>query len=217
MRILSRDFTALEKIVLLVLVLVLMGLGYYQFVDQPVRKGIAEAEAQSEQLQEKLDVVQRRLDEYYGRVEELEKERELGRMMPSYNAAEEELQIVNRVLETSEEYAVAFQDVTVDNAQVRRNFTLFFTAADFESAKGILTRLSNSSVRCLIANVECSGVEAIELFEIPIGEGENAETIVQARQVPSVVNVKADGAFYETTVGANTDPALEADRTPETA
>ena len=40
MKILSRDFTLKEKILLLLLSAVLVGLFYYQFVDQPVRMAL---------------------------------------------------------------------------------------------------------------------------------------------------------------------------------
>ena len=43
MKILSRDFTLKEKILLLLLALVLIVLGYYQFIDKPCRRDIAEA------------------------------------------------------------------------------------------------------------------------------------------------------------------------------
>ena len=43
MKVLSRSFSLKEKILLLLLSLILVGLAYYQFVDQPVRSALATA------------------------------------------------------------------------------------------------------------------------------------------------------------------------------
>ena len=40
MKVMSRDFTLLEKLMLILLVLILLGLAYYYFVDQPVRSTV---------------------------------------------------------------------------------------------------------------------------------------------------------------------------------
>ena len=43
MKIMSRDFTTREKIMLLVLTLILLAAGYYAVIDQPIRTAINEA------------------------------------------------------------------------------------------------------------------------------------------------------------------------------
>ena len=50
MKILSRDFTLKEKLLMLLLGLVLVGLAYYNFVDQPVRTSLASAEAEADYI-----------------------------------------------------------------------------------------------------------------------------------------------------------------------
>ena len=188
MKLLSRDFTSLEKLVLLVLILVLMGLGYYQFVDQPIRQGIEEAHAERDKLQVELNNINIRISDYNYRAQELEAARELRQPMPSYNASEEELRILNDILSASQDYSFNVDKITLEDEQIRRNFTLSFTAPSFEAAKGIFTRLSASRVRCLIGNIECGGID--------VEDG-------------NVVNVTADGTFYETRVDAVTDAVLE--------
>ena len=58
MKVLSRDFTLKEKILLLILSLALIGLAYYQFIDQSVRSELAIAQSEKESLQVELDAVQ---------------------------------------------------------------------------------------------------------------------------------------------------------------
>ncbi len=57
MKILSRDFTLVEKILLTILGVILVVLVYYRFVDQPVRTAINTAVSERETLQSELDVV----------------------------------------------------------------------------------------------------------------------------------------------------------------
>ena len=61
MKVLSRDFTLKEKILLLILSLALIGLAYYQFIDQSVRSELAIAQSEKESLQVELDAVQMQL------------------------------------------------------------------------------------------------------------------------------------------------------------
>ena len=61
MKALSRSFTLKEKILLLLLSLVLVGLAYYQFVDQPVRSALAQAQAEADSLSMELNAVNSKL------------------------------------------------------------------------------------------------------------------------------------------------------------
>ncbi|MBR3570934.1 MAG: type II secretion system protein M [Oscillibacter sp.] len=189
MKILSRDFTVWEKLVLLVLVIALMALGYYRLIDQPVRQGIEEAHAQRDKLQADLADVNRRISDYETRVAELDEARELRQFMPSYNGSEEELQILNGILSASDNYSLNVEKITLEGNQIRRKFSFSFSVPDFESVRGIFARLSASRVRCLIGNVDCSGLS------------KNADG--------TSISVRADGAFYETLSDATSDVALE--------
>ena len=54
MKIMSRDFTTREKIMLLVLTLILLAAGYYAVIDQPIRTAINEAKSQQDELNTEL-------------------------------------------------------------------------------------------------------------------------------------------------------------------
>ena len=189
MKILSRDFTALEKLILLILVLILMGLGYYRFIDQPVRKGIEEAEAQYEKLQSDLNDVNFRIQEYLDRLDELNEAKELRQSMPSYNSSEEEIRILNDILGEAQSYSFNVDKITLTGNQIRRSFTFSFTASNFATVQRIFTRLSDSRIRCLIGNIEYGGLNAA-----PDGD---------------FINVRANGAFYETLMDAERDAVID--------
>ena len=191
MKLLSRDFTALEKLVLLVLVLLLMGLGYYRFIDQPVRQGIEEAEAQQEKLQADLNDVEGRIQDYLNRLDELNQAKELRQSMPSYNSSEEEIRILNGVLGAALNYSFNMEKVTLSGNQIRRNFTFSFESPDFGNVRDIFTGLSNSRVRCLIGNVEYGGLK------------------IDPESKRVSVSVRANGAFYETLMDAEHDALID--------
>ena len=70
MKILSRDFTRGEKIILVILAFVLVGLAYYQFVDKTVRESIEKANAEAEAIQVELTGVNAKIQ----RMEEMQAE-----------------------------------------------------------------------------------------------------------------------------------------------
>ena len=61
MKRLSRDFTRGEKVLLLILALVLVGLAYYFVVDRPVRSAMESARAEKEALVTELTTLQARI------------------------------------------------------------------------------------------------------------------------------------------------------------
>ena len=62
MKVFSRAFTLREKLLLMVLCLLLLGVFYVQCVDMPVREGIAAAENERASLETELMVVEAKLD-----------------------------------------------------------------------------------------------------------------------------------------------------------
>ena len=195
MKILSRDFTLKEKVLLLVLVVLLLGLGYYWFVDQPVRQQLENCAAQESSLQIELTAVQRKAAELERMKTELEaiQARDGVSLMSSYNASKEEVKLLNDVLAGTEQYAISFSDVSREGDQIRRNFSLQFTAPNHQDIARILGQLAESSQRCIIADIRCSR--------------ERGRTEEDAGKF----TVDATATFYETMVGGTPDAALPAE------
>ena len=194
MKVLSRDFTLKEKILLLILSLALIGLAYYQFIDQPVRRELDAAISEKETLQIELDAVQMQLAQLKRMEKELEslsKNNTMG-IMGSYNNSKAEIALLNDILEDTQQYSIVFSDVTRNGDLIRRNFTLQFTVSGYEEAVQILTRLSRSECRCRLGNVYC--------------ESEDGNVLRGA------VSVSATATFYETMVGGKADAGLPKDQ-----
>ena len=196
MKILSRDFTLAERILLIFLGLVLVGLTYYRFVDQPVRTALRTAQSEKESLQVELDGVELQIQRLTKMQNELQtlKDGETVSMMASYNNSKAELALLNDALSIATKYAVTFAEVTRDGDQIRRDFTLQFTAPNYDAVVQIFSDLADSPYRCLIGDITCSTGRRQEMAEI---------------------NVNATATFYETMVGGTPDAGLPADKSAD--
>ena len=87
MKILSRDFSTREKVLIVILVAILIVLGYYWLVDTPVRNGIAEADAEMQSAELELTAVSAKIGEMQRMQAELDALGSEGRgaSMASYN------------------------------------------------------------------------------------------------------------------------------------
>lgn len=192
MKMLSRDFTLKEKILVLLLILVLLALAYYQFVDQPVRSAIEKAEAENAALETELDAVQIRLAQLKRMQNELDGLSSDGSVkpMPSYNNSQQVNTLLNNVLGDLG-YNITFSNVRRNGNQIRRSISLQFTASSYETVELIMKQLSNNEYRCLLENVSCTA-----------RGGDVTE---------NVISVTATLTFYETMVGGTPDAGLPAD------
>ena len=111
--------------------------------------------------------------------------------MGSYNSSKPETAFLHTVLADVPDYTISFDEVTREGDQIRRNFTLNFTTASYDSAEKIIKNLTSGDYRCLIGDMSCSVENGI-------------------------TSVTLQGTFYETMVGGTPDSALPADQT-ETA
>jgi len=188
-KIMSRDFTRTEKILIVVLALILLGLVYYQFVDKTVRASITNAQSEAQMLQTELDAAQARLaaaQNVKRSMDELEVSGQKS-WMGSYNNSKAEVTFLNAILADTLQYSVTFSNVTRTGNQIRRSFTLEYRTGSYASAHEIMARLSQSHDRCLVSDASCSQ--------------ENDGTVV----------VRQAATFYETMVGGVPDAGLPAD------
>ena len=191
MKIFSRDFTLKEKILLLILCILLLGLAYYQFVDQPVRSAIQTANAEREIMETELTAVQAKLMKLEQMKNELDALPSNVSIMGSYNNSKAEMAMLNDILEATDQYSISFTDVTREGDQICRNFTLQFTTENYSTMEKVLTELVNGKYRCLLSDVHCASKSG------DVRQGQ--------------VSVSATATFYETMVGGTPDAALPED------
>ena len=191
MKNMNREFTTREKLLILLLCLILVGLAYYQFVDQPVRTALNNAHAERDSLLTELTAVNAKLTVMRRMRDEMEDITAGGTVseMKSYNNSKPEIALLNDILRGTPDYTITFADVTRDNDQIRRNFSLTFVSDKYESIQRIVKQLSESPYRCLIGDLKISVTRGKTMEEGPI-------------------NVNATATFFETMVGGTVDAGL---------
>ena len=189
MKIMSRNFTRTEKLLIVLLFLILAGLAYYQFIHKTVVQGMANAAAESEQLRTELEVAEARLTQLQALQDKMDVLESSGDMtwMSSYNNAEAEVAFLNDILARTLNYSVSFSNISRSGDQIRRSFSLSYTTPDYKSAQDILRRLCESENRCLVSDVNCSIA------------------------ADGSVTMNQTATFYETMVGGTADAALPVD------
>lgn len=193
MKIMSRDFTMREKIMLLVLTLILLAAGYYVVVDQPIRTAINEAKSQQDELNTELMLLQTKaasLSRMQSELDSIEQDGGLGKM-GSYNNSKAELDELNQILKDANTYDISFSDVTRDGDLIRRSFSLTFSASNYDKAAELVKSLCSGEWRCIVSDINVAG----EGDDLNVGS----------------VNVGVTATFYETMQGGKADSGLPAD------
>ena len=191
MKVLSRDFTLKEKLLLLLLGLILVGLAYFQFVDRPVREALQIAHSEADALSIELSTVEAKLARMRRMRAELDDVTAGGTAseMGSYNNSKAEIAMLNDALSEALQYSITFANVTRSGDQIRRNFTLQLTTDSYETMEHIINQINASHYRCLIGDLRCSAT-----YENDVLEGN--------------ITVSATATFFETMVGGTPDAGL---------
>lgn len=196
MKILSRDFSIKEKLLMLVLLLLLVGLVYYQFVHKPVEESLAKAANEKAALEVEVTALETKVAQLEKMKAEIDDVTKNGtfKIMPSYNNSNQVNTLLNDVL-GSLGYSITFSDVSQakDSNQVRRNISLQFTAPDYETVEKVLARFSGSDFRCLIGDVRVAA---------------NTRSGSAASGTERAYTVNCTLTFFETLVGGAADDGL---------
>ena len=197
MKLMSRSFSTKEKILLLVLVVILIGLGYYQFFYVPTMRGIEDARSEQAALQKELSAVNTKIASLTRMKQELDALSEEQRSyMPSYNASKEEMQLLDAILANTVRYSISFPTVQRTGDQIRRNFSLNFSVNSYQEAQRVVMALAGSHYRCQVGDMSCS----VNLYWF--------RDDYTRRATDSYLTVSATATFYETMVGGTEDSAL---------
>ncbi len=188
MKSLSREFTTREKILLLILAILLVLVVYYYMVDIPLRSQKDSLTSEISAAQSEYDITHAKYNEYLKMQADMEKVTEETSVMASYNNRSQEIAFLNDLFKNTLQYSVGFSPVTVEGDQIRRAFTVSFTAASYKQAEKILKKLADCNYRCIISDITCSG------------NGEEA--------LDGPVTISCGAVFFETMVDRTTDAGL---------
>ncbi len=196
MKVFSREFTLKEKILMLVLILALLGMAYYQFVDVPLRAQLTAAQAETESLNVELAAVEAKLEKMRRMRTELDAVIGTATEMGSYNNSKVELALLNGILANTDKYSISFANVTRSGDQIRRSFTLQFSAPDYNTVEKVIAELAQCHYRCLVSDMNCNISRHWVRYEN------------MADRLEISYGVSLSATFYETMVGGVADSGL---------
>ena len=209
MKILSRDFTTKEKIMIVVFCLILLGLAYYRFFYVPTQDQIAAANSQKANYETELMEVMAKEAQIRKMKEEIDELGELSNVsrIESYNNSKQEISLLNRVLGPATEYSISFSNIKRDGDLLRRNFTLMFKTDSFVSAKRIISSLEESPYRCVLGDIQ---------YQLSLRRADSEEPTRGGRWIDDeyfydVVTVNTNATFFETMYDGVADAGLPAE------
>ncbi len=142
----NRAFTAREKTLLLVLVVLMLALGYFQLVFEPIQTEMDHYSTLTQQTQTTLDQYQAQLLQMK-RMEALLEEMHLSgsyRPIPGPDNLQAITLQLHRILAQAQSFALEFGQPKAQGYVLARPVSLSFTALDTSQAYGILQALGES-------------------------------------------------------------------------
>lgn len=182
----NREMTKREKVLLLILAVILLGLVYNLLVFQPVKTSLASAADQSQELQDEIQTEAARgahLAQMRDKLQELKKNETAGEIsIPEYDNIQDLVTELNRVLAAASDYDLNFTPPkTDDKGLVRRVIGMTFTCGRYADARSILSELYSCRYRCQIGDLQL--------------KSENSESVSDLSSGP--VQVSLTVTFYE--------------------
>jgi len=150
--------SARESVMLIFLVVLIIGVGYYMGFYTPLQNELASIASQCSNIDtqittsmakiSRMDDMQEELDEILSRPAD-----QITEIAP-YDNKEVVLNQLYGILGQAQDYSLNFTDPEVQkDGTVRRNISMTFRCADYDSAKAIIRDLTDSHWRCLVSNL----------------------------------------------------------------
>ena len=191
---LNRAFTKREKILMIVVAVILLGLAYYKFLIVDVNKVVEKYDVA--EVQEEYDVEVAKASSIKKMEAEMETGKESGSFVPSYNNTKSLIRELNRIIGGASTYNISFDDPVKEDNTVRRNASISFTSSGIASARQTVKAIHNCKYKCLIR-------------ELSMTSGSDSGVISGS------VSVNMSVTFFETMYGANSEAGFATDEAAE--
>ena len=143
----KRALTSREKGMLLFLVIIVIALGYFKLIFEPVQTEIATLKDNTSQEQTLLSSSLVQLEQMHRMqraIEEIKQDGET-KAIPAYDNSGMLMRELYRILATTNEYSLDFSAQTVqDGYIIRRPISMTFYTDSYEQARGVVDALSGS-------------------------------------------------------------------------
>ena len=156
----KRELTTREKALLLILAVMVIALGYFKLIYEPVSEQIAAYESLREQEQAAITAGSARLARMRKMEEAVEDIKAAGeeRAIPRYDNSGALMRELYRILDSAEEYSLDFSDTPHQEGYiVFRPVTMTFRTRTYEEARAIINALGESDNINPISDVSIAG------------------------------------------------------------
>ena len=141
----NRELTKRETAMLLFLVILVIALGYFKLIFEPIQDQTARYQSDTVQEQSELELV--RLDQMQKMQQKIDEVRASGeeRTIPEFDNSGKLMLDLHRILDTAMDYSLDFsQSTTQNNYVVLRPVTMSFQTRTYAQARAIVDALSES-------------------------------------------------------------------------
>ncbi|MDO5111479.1 MAG: hypothetical protein Q4E65_04140 [Clostridia bacterium] len=159
---LKRTFSNREKVLLLVLALLVIGIGYYLTVWQPVSArvdaaALRQADAEDAYAIEAVRLVQmQKMQAELAALDAFEADQNAA-VIPPYDNAKKVMQLLNGILTAAQSYEISFANVETQGNLALRTLNMRFVCTSYDNAKTILRALYAGPYRCRIGTMTFRG------------------------------------------------------------
>ena len=160
----KKEFTRREKILLLVLAVLVIGLGYYKFVLQPINSKISDYRNMESELQ--LEYEQNQIKA--ARINMMEKEIQkaqadgIKRTVAPYDNSVNLMPELYRIMKSSIDYSLDFGELVFESDFVKRPVEITFDTSTYRQARAIIDRLYNSQYAMQVDGLTVTTEEAAD-------------------------------------------------------
>ncbi|HHX13879.1 MAG TPA: hypothetical protein GX726_02860 [Clostridiales bacterium] len=157
----QREFTPKEKVLLVVLAVLILGLLYYLGAYRINKEGLEARNQRIANLQEEIKVESIKAS----RMKAMEKSLKLiesGEMsktaqIPDFDNTQPLVRSLNNIAAASAKYNMTFGEVVSEDGLVRRPVNMAFEVNSYDTAVSVIRALANCEYRSLIKNLDISG------------------------------------------------------------
>ena len=151
----NREFTKREKILLLIFAVLIILLGYFKLILEPINSQVDEYSSMESEEQAEIDIKMLQALQMSIMEKEIEKARENGinRVTPDYDNSSVLLPKLYHIMDRTVAYSMNFGEITTDGGIVMRPVEINFETRTYKKAREIIDRLYDTNYAMQIEDV----------------------------------------------------------------
>ena len=160
----KKEFTQREKILLLVLTVLVIGLGYYKFVLQPINNRISEYRNMESEISLEYEQNLIKAGQMDTMQKEIQKEQAKGirRTVALYDNSVNLMPELYRIMKNSIDYSLDFGELVFESDFVKRPVEITFDTSTYRQARALIDRLYNSQYAMQVDGLTVTAKEATD-------------------------------------------------------